>query len=103
MFVNLFPPSPRDPQGIHKAVWDAIQEEPFPEPTAKPLTAAAYFAGVPKTAYVEPLAVGDRLPSLPIFLDAGFYVPAPLESTYQTTWQECPEEVREFVERGLRS
>lgn len=25
------------------------------------------------------------------------YVPAPLESTYQTTWQECPAVVREMV------
>jgi hypothetical protein len=97
---DLFPPSPRDPQGIHKAIWDNIREEPFQLPPDKPLTVASYFAGVPKTAYVEPVAVGDPLPSLAIFLDTGFYVPAPLERTYQTTWQECPLEVREFVEQG---
>jgi hypothetical protein len=47
----------------------------------KRLTVASYYAGAPKTAYVDPLAVGDPLPSSPIFLDAGFYVPAPLEAT----------------------
>jgi len=99
LIVDLFPPSPRDPQGIHKAIWDAICEEPFQLPPDKPLTVAAYFAGVPKTAYVDPVDVGDPLPSLPLFLDTGFYVPAPLETTYQTTWQECPVELREFVER----
>ena len=99
LIVDLFPPSPRDPQGIHKAIWDDICEEPFQLPPDKPLTVASYFAGVPKTAYVDPVAVGDPLPSLPLFLDTGFYVPAPLETTYQTTWQECPVEVREFVEQ----
>jgi len=35
---------------------------------------------------------------MPIFLEPGIYVPAPLESTYETTWIECPEAVRELVE-----
>ena len=49
-------------------------------------------------AYVEPVAVGDALPSLPIFLDRGTYVPAPLESSYQTTWSKCPAVVKEVVQ-----
>jgi hypothetical protein len=98
LIVDLFPPSPRDPQGIHKAIWDAICEEPFELPPDKRLTVAAYFAGVPKIAYVDPVAVGDQLPSSPLFLDEGLYVPAPLEATYQTTWRDCPVEVRELVE-----
>ena len=28
------------------------------------------------------------LPDMPIFLKPGIYVPAPLEATYQTTWDE---------------
>jgi hypothetical protein len=95
--VDLLPPSQRDPQGIHKAIWDAITEEPFELPADKRLTAVAYEAGVPITAYVEPLEVGDPLPSLPIFLERGIYVPAPLEESYQTTWSKCPAPVREFV------
>jgi hypothetical protein len=51
-----------------------------------------------KRAYVEPVAVGDPLPELPIFLNDRTYVPAPLESTYQSTWSKCPEPVREIVE-----
>ncbi len=98
LIVDLFPPSTRDPQGIHKAIWDAIQEEPFELPPDKPLTVAAYEAGEPLTAYVEPVAVGDLLPSLPLFLEPGLHVPAPLESTYQTTWAKCPEVIREVVE-----
>ena len=62
LIVDLFPPSPRDPEGIHKAIWDNICEEPFQLPADKPLTVAAYYAGVPKTAYVDSVAVGDLLP-----------------------------------------
>jgi hypothetical protein len=39
-------------------------------------------------AYVEPIAVGDVLPDMPIFLKPEVYVPAPLEATYRTTWDD---------------
>lgn len=97
LVVDLFPPSPRDPQGIHKAIWDEIIEEPFSLPADKPLTVAAYRATVPWTAYVEPLAVGDPLPEPPIFVDPETYVPAPLELSYEATWEKCPDAIREAV------
>ena len=86
LVIDLFPPSKRDPQGIHKAIWDEFVEEDFELPADKPLTLAAYDAGPPPVAYVEPIAVGDALPDMPIFLKPDFYVPAPLEETYRTTW-----------------
>jgi hypothetical protein len=97
LVIDLLPPSPRDPQGIHAEIWDPLFDEPFTLPADKPLTVAAYFAGVPKTAYVEPVAVGDPLPSLPLFLDSSIYVPTPLEASYRDTWQKCPAVVRELV------
>ncbi len=90
LVVDLFPPTPRDPQGVHKAIWDEIHDEPFDPPPDKPLTLAAYSSGVPKTAYVEPVAVGDALPDMPLFLEPGVYVPAPLEPTYQAAWAVFP-------------
>jgi hypothetical protein len=98
LVVDLFPPSRRDPQGIHKAIWETIHDEPFEMPADKPLTVAAYMAGELTRAYVEPVAVSDALPSLPIFLDQRTYVPAPLEATYESTWSKCPEPIRELVE-----
>ena len=68
LVVDLFPPTPRDPQGIHKAIWDEFVDEPFEAPPGKPLTVASYIGGDLPTAYVEPVGVGDPLPSLPIFL-----------------------------------
>jgi hypothetical protein len=100
LVIDLIPPSPRDPQGIHGAIWKSLCDDAFELPEDKRLTVAAYYAGIPKTAYVEPVAVGDSLPSLPLFLDSGHYVPAPLDSTYQTTWQECPGLVRDLVGDG---
>ncbi len=99
--VELAPPARAVEEGYDrmsdKAIWDSFCDEPFELPSDKPLTVAANFAGIPKKAYVEPVAVGDPLPSLPLFLDPYIYVPAPLESTYETTWQKCPAVVRELV------
>jgi hypothetical protein len=55
---------------------------------------AAYEAGTELVAYVEPVAVGDALPDMPIFLAAGRYVPCPLEETYQTAWEQFPAPLR---------
>jgi len=90
LVVDLFPPNRRNPQGMHKLIWDHIRDEPFELPADKPLTLAAYAAGPEIAAYVEPVAVGDVLPDMPIFLLADRYVPCPLEATYQATWSEFP-------------
>lgn len=99
LIIDLFPPSTRDPQGIHKVIWDEIWEEPFELPLDKSLTLAAYSAGVPKTSYVQPVAVGDSLPDMPVFLDSATYILAPLEPTYLATWETCPQPLRELIAR----
>ncbi len=88
LVIDLFPPTKRDPQGIHKAIWDEFVEEDFELSADHRLTLAAYDAGPPPVAYVEPVAVGEPLPDMPIFLKPDFYVPAPLEETYRTTWHD---------------
>ena len=98
LIIDLHPPSRRDPQGIHKVIWDEIQEEPFELPPDKRLILAAYSAGVLKTAYVEPVGVGDSLPDMPVFLDPDTYVLAPLEAAYLATWETCPEAFQEAIE-----
>ncbi len=90
LVVDLFPPSARDPHGIHKLIWDQFKDEPFDLPPDKPLTLAAYAAGSEKVAYVENVAVGGRLPDMPIFLTPDHYVPCPLEASYEVTWGVFP-------------
>jgi hypothetical protein len=98
LVIDLFPPTKRDPHGIHKAIWDEIVDEPFQLPADKPLTLASYSAGIPKTAYVEPVAVGDRLHDMPLFLEPEVYVPTPLEATYEETWRTFPKPLKRLLE-----
>jgi hypothetical protein len=97
LVIDLFPAGKRDPQGIHKAIWDEFEEEDFTPPAGKPLIVAAYDAGPPAVAYVEPIAVGDVLPEMPLFLKPEFYVPAPLEATYQSSWSFFPAPLKRLV------
>jgi hypothetical protein len=97
LVVDLFPPTPRDPQGIHKAIWDEFGDEPFEAPPGKPLTVASYIGGDLPTAYVESVGVGDPLPPLPIFLSETRYIPAPLEATYLQAWAVFPALLKELI------
>jgi hypothetical protein len=90
LIVDLFPPNRRNPQGIHKVIWDRLRDEAFELPPDKPLTLTAYAAGPEIVAYVEPVAVGDVMPDRPIFLTADYYVNCPLEATYEATWSVFP-------------
>jgi Protein of unknown function (DUF4058) len=100
LVIDLHPPTKRDPQGIHKLIWEELGEEDFDLPADKPLILAAYEAGPDWVAYIEPVAVGDVLPDMPLFLRSGFYVPAPLEATYQTTWKVFPAPLKGLLENG---
>lgn len=91
LVIDLFPPGPRDPHGIHKAIWSEIEEDHFQLPADKPLTIVAYSAGAVKRAFIEPVAVGDELPDMALFLEPERYVQVPLAATYQAAWDGVPE------------
>src|SRR5687767_2664744 len=101
LLVDLFPPTARDPFGMHKMIWDEIEDEPFAFPPGKDRVLASYEMGPERAAYVEPVAVGDTLPAMPLFLAAGSHIRVPLEPTYQSTWEASPEEMRTAVETGV--
>ena len=98
LVVDLFPPTKRDPQGMYKAIWDEFVDEDFELPAGKPLSLASYDAGPPQTVYGEFIAVGDTLPEMPIFLRPGYYVPAPLEASYEATWSFFPAPMKKLLE-----
>jgi hypothetical protein len=98
LIVDLFPPTNRDPQGVHRAIWDALSNQTYDPPADKPLTLVGYSAGDPLTGYIEPVAVGDPMPDMPLFLTPDEWIPVPLEATYQATWAVCPEPIRELVD-----
>jgi len=90
VILDLFPPGPRDPQGIHKAIWDEIIDNDFGLPTDRPLTLASYIGGPVPEAFIEPTVVGATLPEMPLFLTPEDYVPLPLEATHQSAWEAAP-------------
>ncbi len=90
LVVDLFPPTPRDPNGIHAAIWGEFSDDPYAPPPGDPLTLAAYSAGPQKRAYVEPTAVGRELLPMPLFLEPEVYVEVPLEETYRAAYRGVP-------------
>lgn len=98
LILDLFPPGRHDPQGIHAATWSEISDDTFQLPPDKPLTLAAYAVGEVRTAYIEPVAVGDTLPEMPLFLEPDLYVPVPLEATYRAAFGAVPRRWRDELE-----
>ena len=90
LILDLHPPGRRDPQGIHGLIWEEISGEEYFAPPDKPLTLAAYESALTVRAFVEPLAVGDSLIDMPLFLEPGAHVPIPLETTYQRAFAAVP-------------
>lgn len=83
--IDLFPPSSRDPNGIHGAIASALGDDPIAMPAEQPLTLVGYDAQKPVTAYIERLGVGEELRDIPLFLAEDRFVPLPLARTYQET------------------
>ena len=100
LIVDLFPPGPRDPQGIHGVLWAELGPTSFALPPGEPLTLAAYSAGQPKRCYVEPTAVGKALIEMPLFLEPEIYINVPLEETYMAAYQGVPQRWKRVLEAG---
>ena len=49
-------------------------------------------------AFIEPVAVGDPLPDMPLFLEPEVYVNVPLEETYQAAFTVQPERWKRVLE-----
>jgi hypothetical protein len=98
LLIDPFPPGPRDPNGVHAAVWAEVADDSFVLPPDKPLTLAAYECDVVTRAYIEPIAVGDVLPDMPLFLEPNGCVQVPLEATYQTAFAVMPRRWRDELQ-----
>jgi len=103
MVIDLFPPTSRDPEGIHQAIWSELCDDAFEFHPDKPLTLASYLAGcrglMPRS-FVDPVAVGDVLPAMPLFLSDERYINVDLESTYAATWALYPAPLKRKLERA---
>jgi hypothetical protein len=98
LLVDLFAPGPNDPHGMHGAVWLLLDDAPYVVPPGEPLTLASYLAGLQPEAYVEHLAIGASLPSMPLFLHPDWYVTVPLEPTSEAAMRGMPGFWRDVLE-----
>jgi Protein of unknown function (DUF4058) len=99
LILDLLPPGRHDPRGMHGAIWDYVAGQEYSPPPNKPLTLAAYESDLAIRAYVESVAVGDRLPDMPLFLEPDGCIYATLEATYQTAWEAVPSRWKAVLER----
>lgn len=100
LLIDVFPPGPRDPNGLHPLVWSSFKVADFALPPDKRLTLAAYSAGRTKRAFIEPVAVGDPLPEMPLFLTPEHHIPVPLGATYETAWADVPKRWQDVLVNG---
>jgi len=98
LILDPHPPGPHDPDGIHGAIWAATTHGAFEARDDKPMTLASYVADVARTAYVEPVAVGDVLMDMPLFLSEAWYVNVPLEATYMAAYRGVPGYWKDVIE-----
>jgi hypothetical protein len=97
LVVDLFAPGRHDPHGIHGAIWEYFDPQDYVPPEGQPLTLAAYEAREIPQAYIETIAVGDELPTMPLFLQPSWYISVPLEKSYQTAYRGVPEYRRDVL------
>jgi hypothetical protein len=92
LLVDLFPPGPHDPHGMHGEILRRLEESDaaYDLPADEPLTLASYAAGPQVDIYLEHAAVGTVLPDMPLFLRPDRYVNVPLESAYQAAYRGLP-------------
>ena len=96
LLLDLFPAGPRDPEGLHPLIREDLTQpvdpdgEPFRFDPDKPLSLMSYVASPGSRAFVEPVAVGDELTTMPLFLTTEEYVPVPLGPTYEAAWRALP-------------
>jgi hypothetical protein len=98
LVVDLFPPGRHDPSGIHQAIAEEYWGGMYEAPADKPLTFVSYRVGAEPFAFIEPLAVGDPLPAMPLFVTDRLHVLTPLAETYESALHDCPKPIREKLE-----
>jgi hypothetical protein len=97
LLVDVHPPGPRDPHGIHGALLSEIGMENYRLGKERPLTAVACTAGPVVEVFATHFAVGEPMPSMPLFLTSENYVHVPLEKTYMAAWEDVPSQYQEVL------
>jgi hypothetical protein len=104
LVIDPFAAPPHSPLGLHASIWRRAAkrrkgQNPAALPPDHPLMAAGYAAGTDMVAAVQPFAVGQAVPDVPLFLTPEQeYVTLPLEPTYAAAFPDVPRVWREVLE-----
>ncbi|WP_439627038.1 DUF4058 family protein [Gemmata sp.] len=99
LVIDPFPATRRTPHGLHSLIWEELGGERFDQPADQPLTLAAYEAADPAPrCYVEPVAAGQPLPDMPLFLEPDYSIDLPVEATYLAAWAAVVPQDRALLE-----
>lgn len=95
VLIDLHPPGPFDPEGIHNAVWRELGQPATAFDCERPLQVVSYRCNASVKAFIEPLAPGDEIPEAPLFLTASRFVMLPLAETYAAAFEGLPGHLRD--------
>jgi hypothetical protein len=98
LVVDLYPPGPRDPHGIHSLIWDAFESQNYSLPSTRNRVLASYRASPPLKAFINDLAVGEIFPEMPVYLTSDGYLSLNLEKTYCEAFELVPRPFRKKLE-----
>jgi hypothetical protein len=97
LLVDVHPPGPRDPNGIHGALLNEIGTEEYVLGSERPLTVVAYIGGAVVHGFVAHFVVGEPIREMPLFLTREHYVRVPLEAAYMAAWEDVPPQYQEVL------
>jgi hypothetical protein len=97
LLIDVHPPGPRDPNGIHGLILNEIGTEEYVLPAERPFTAVSYIAGAVVDGFVTHFAVGEPIPEASLFLTRENYIRVPLEAPYMAAWEDVPPQYQEVL------
>jgi hypothetical protein len=83
---------------MHAALWNYRDSESHGVSADEPLGLSSYRVDDVPYAYFQPLAVGQELPDMPVFLTPLHYVNVPLEPTYLEAYRGVPQRWKQVIE-----
>lgn len=103
LVIDLHPPGKRDPHGLHAVFWERRHDSAHRVTAERPFGLSAYHVSVEAEvviprAYFQPVALGQELPDMPLFLTPDHYINVPLERTYREAWQGVPKRWRNVID-----
>lgn len=95
--LDVLPPTKFTPVGLGGAIWNAVNGNDYPFTPEKPLAADAFQAGRVIELFANPLAVGDELPDVPLFLTTDTYIDLPLTASYTDAFRSIAPDDRDLL------